>query len=121
MLHDTRRAPVRRLITGVRALGVFEPVFLVLGVEMPARRLEVGTGADPFLMKVNPVLSGREVLNVEVDLYAVLGGDQSRGADLLALGVVNLDQDGLGGGGLSGRGQQTSEQEKGTEGGGATQ
>ena len=52
------------------AIGIIEPVLLVLGIEVPARRFEVGAFALGNLMKVDGVLSGREVVQVELERNA---------------------------------------------------
>jgi hypothetical protein len=54
-------------IPGVVAVGIIEPVFLTLWIEVSTRRFEVGAFALGDLVKVDGVLSGREIVKVEFD------------------------------------------------------
>ncbi len=54
-------------VPGVVTVGTIEPVFLALRIEVPSGRFEVRTFALGNLVKVDGVLSGRQVVQVQFD------------------------------------------------------
>ena len=77
-------------VTGMRALRVLQAVLFVVGVEVAARRLEVGRIALRGLVKMDRVLAGRKLLAGELDPHTLAGGRQRRRADDLTLRVLEL-------------------------------
>ena len=59
-----------RVIAGVMAFRIVEAVFLVIRIEMRPRRLEVRRFALGILMEVQGVLTGRQILQIELHPYA---------------------------------------------------
>src|SRR5581483_3988518 len=72
----------------VRALGIVQPVLFHIGIEVATSGSE-GRLAFGRLMDVDGVLSGREILEIELDFYAaafVIAHDG--GADALSFGIL---------------------------------
>src|SRR5450432_2406800 len=64
--------------------------------KMRAGGFEVGRIALGELMDVNGMLAGGQVLYVQLDFYAFGRGGESGGADVVAVGVSDLDGRGFG-------------------------
>ena len=63
---------------------------LVIGAgttEVWTGRFKIGPVTFAYLVNMNGMLARGQILDVEFDSYAVLGGGKRRGADTLALGV----------------------------------
>lgn len=77
-------------VAGVVAFGILQAVFLVLGIEMWPRRLEVRRIALGILMEVNRMLAGRQIMKIqfEANTRSLLPKDDS--ADIFALGVFDF-------------------------------
>ena len=63
---------VVRQVAGMVAHGVLEAVLLIVGVEVAACCIEVGSVAEGFGVDVDAMLAYREVLEVEFDANAFL-------------------------------------------------
>jgi hypothetical protein len=84
-------------------------------VEVGSGRLEVGRLAFCELVDMQGVLAGRQVLDIELDSYAVRRFGKGCGANALALGVFNIDREWFGcgiGGGYSGAARQDKQTHK---------
>src|SRR5450432_1224987 len=64
--------------------------------KMRAGGFEVGRIALGELMDVNGMLAGGQVFYVQLDFYALGRGGESGGADVVAVGVSDLDGRGFG-------------------------
>ena len=61
-----------RHVAGVVTFRILEPMFLAVGIEMPARRLEVGPLTLRGLMHVHGVLTGWQILKVQLNFHSGL-------------------------------------------------
>jgi hypothetical protein len=85
-------------VTGVVAVGIFQAVLLVFGIEVRAGRFEVGGLALGVLMKVDGVLTGRQIMKSKLEADAGSLLPQGDRPDGFALSVLEFDF-GLGGAG----------------------
>ena len=73
------------------AFRIFQSVLFVLGIEVPAGRLEIGSITLRRLVHVNGVLTRRQILQIEVQRHTIaLGFLQGHGPDTFALGILEL-------------------------------
>src|SRR5215813_3957278 len=80
-----------RHVTRVRPFGVVESVLLSLWIEMTSSRFEVGRFTLRGLMNVNRVLARRQILQIQLDIQALLAWLQSGRSNALAFGIFQFD------------------------------
>ena len=74
------------------SFGIFQAVFLVVGVEVPTRRFEIWTITLCRLVHVDRVIAWRQVLQIKVEGDAVaLGFFERDGACAFAFGVLEFN------------------------------
>ena len=86
------------VIAGVVPFRIFQAVLLVFGIEVRAGRFEVGGLALGVLMKVDGVLTGRQIMKSKLEADAGSLLPQGDRPDGFALSVLEFDF-GLGGAG----------------------
>ena len=75
--------------------GVLEAVLLVVGVEVAAGSLEVRAVAEGLSVDVDAMLAYGEILEVELDLYALFGGAEGCRAGILAGAGLDGNNEGV--------------------------
>jgi hypothetical protein len=78
-------------VSGMVAFGILQPVLLTVGIEVWACGLEIGSIALGILMKVDGMLAGWKVVQVELKRHARSLLRQRDSADVLALSVFDFD------------------------------
>jgi hypothetical protein len=78
-------------VAGVVAIGIIKTMLIAIGIEVSTRRLEVGAFALGDLMEVDRVLSGREIVEFELEGNAWSLIPQDDIADVFALSVFEFD------------------------------
>ena len=79
-------------VAGVMAFGIIESVLLAVGIEVRACGFEVRAIAFRILMKVNPVFTGRQTMQFEVDPEKMVGLLPKNGpTNAVALGILKFD------------------------------
>src|SRR5208282_4392458 len=79
-------------IAGVVAFRILQSMLLPIGIEMPARGLEVRSLALRILMKVYGMFAGRQILEIDFHPDPRTRFPQNRGPHNLALSVLELNQ-----------------------------
>src|SRR5262249_14764200 len=78
-------------VARVRPFGVLESVLLSIWIEMTSSRFEVGRFTLRGLMNVNRVLARRQILQIQLDIQALLGWLQSSRSNALDFGIFQFD------------------------------
>ena len=93
---------------------IFQAVLLAIGIEMRPRRFEVRSFALGVLMKVNGVVAGRQILQIDIHFHPTrLLFRQSDSAYALALSVIEVNHSlGQARGGESSQSQRESKSKR---------
>jgi|SRR5215831_7534059 len=78
-------------ITGVMAVGIVEAVLLALGIEVAAGGFEIRAFTLRNLVKVEGVLSRREIMQVQLKGHAWSLIPDENAADLFSLGIFQFN------------------------------
>src|ERR1035441_5001444 len=102
------------MVSGVVTFRIFQAVLLAIGIEMRSRRFEVRSFALGVLMKVNGVVAGRQILQIDIHFHPTrLLFRQSDSAYALALSVIEVNHSlGQARGGESSQSQRESKSKR---------